>query len=486
MKRPEAGNRALAQLLVWLGSRIVPSGGRSEWMAEWNAELCHVCRSGGCDPVQFARGALRDALWLQADSLISGVNSRFPRGSAWRCLANLLLLGAAGLLLCLSLPGTRRAFTVALSRSPANLVIVSSDGYAGTQFPSIPLRDYREWRADASHLFTQIAFFRPVVRQVSLGGHPPADLAVAVASENVLRVLNYSEAAARPGGRRELFLSRSAWRSEFHSDPGLIGTTAVVGGEPAVIAGILPGRGWRLPGQVEALLTENSDELDSLPSSANGFVLARIRRSAFASDRNGWCTMLEQRGDEYLRFQCIPFAYAFNLPIGIFLLALLTACIALPATTALRLGDYPERHGVRARRLNVRPWAFLLAKFALVVLVVGLWSFVFAYGDAAVGSLASLYVQMGTTFPALLFAFRWTLHDQRQRCPVCLRLLTNPARVGQPSCNFLDWCGTEWICRSGHGVLHIPELPTCWFSTQRWLRLDASWASLFPADAAAP
>ena len=30
-----------------------------------------------------------------------------------------------------------------------------------------------------------------------------------------------------------------------------------------------------------------------------------------------------------------------------------------------------------------------------------------------------------------------------------------------------------------HGLLHIPEIPTSWFSTQRWLYLDPSWSSLF-------
>jgi hypothetical protein len=32
--------------------------------------------------------------------------------------------------------------------------------------------------------------------------------------------------------------------------------------------------------------------------------------------------------------------------------------------------------------------------------------------------------------------------------------------------------GTELICVVGHGLLHVPEIPTRWFSTQRWLYLD--------------
>jgi len=65
-------------------------------------------------------------------------------------------------------------------------------------------------------------------------------------------------------------------------------------------------------------------------------------------------------------------------------------------------------------------------------------------------------------------------------CPVCLGLLSNPARVGHPSRSFLAWHGTELICGKGHGLLHVPEMATSWFSTQRWLALDGSWRALFP------
>jgi hypothetical protein len=94
----------------------------------------------------------------------------------------------------------------------------------------------------------------------------------------------------------------------------------------------------------------------------------------------------------------------------------------------------------------------------------------------------SEYIQLVSSFSICLFGLRWVLRDQRQRCPVCLRRLTHPARVGQPSRSFLDWNGIELICVGGHGMLHIPEMQTSWFDTQRWLYLDSSWDVLF-ADA---
>jgi hypothetical protein len=488
MSRKGPYSAEVAHVLVWLASGIVSSSDRREWTAEWKAELCHVCRSRACDPIRFTVGAFQDAFWIRSDDVRSRMLALFPRGSAMRRFAELLFLAAVGLLLCICLPRARRAFSAAVSATPPNLVTISSDGYEGTQFPSIAISDYREWKADASRLFTEVAFCRPVVRRIDLDHHRPVNLAVAIASENLLRVLDVPDVPrGSPAFRgRELFLTESAWRLHFHADPRLRGTTAVIGGSPVVIAGILPDRGWHLPGQIQAFLIENSHQLDSLPSGADGFVFARLRNSAFPAGGDGWHFLFEERNDGVFQFECVPFAYIWRQPISIFLFALLAACIALPATTAMRLGDYPDHHGRARRGVSLRRWAFLLMKFVLVVLIAGSWSFALAYAGAAVGSSTSLYIQLGTAFPGLLCAFRWTLHDQRSRCPVCLRLLSNPARVGQPSCNFLAWCGTEWICQSGHGLLHIPELPTCWFSTQRWLCLDASWASLFPAGSAAP
>jgi hypothetical protein len=61
----------------------------------------------------------------------------------------------------------------------------------------------------------------------------------------------------------------------------------------------------------------------------------------------------------------------------------------------------------------------------------------------------------------------------------------HPARVGEPSRNFLGWNGLELICIAGHGLLHVPEIQTSWFSTQRWLYLDPSWDVLFVEAGAA-
>jgi hypothetical protein len=82
-----------------------------------------------------------------------------------------------------------------------------------------------------------------------------------------------------------------------------------------------------------------------------------------------------------------------------------------------------------------------------------------------------------------ILTFRWVILDQRQRCPVCLRALTNPVRIGSASQTFLEWYGAESMCSQGHGLLHVPEIKTSCYDQQQWLDLDDSWSSIFPEAA---
>ena len=73
--------------------------------------------------------------------------------------------------------------------------------------------------------------------------------------------------------------------------------------------------------------------------------------------------------------------------------------------------------------------------------------------------------------------------DQRRRCPVCLRLLTEPVRIGSASQTFLEWYGVESTCSRGHGLLQISEVPASYSGKPEWLALDDSWKSLFSGTA---
>jgi hypothetical protein len=77
-------------------------------------------------------------------------------------------------------------------------------------------------------------------------------------------------------------------------------------------------------------------------------------------------------------------------------------------------------------------------------------------------------------YGAFIFALRWVITDQQERCPLCLRLLTGPVRIGTPSQTFLEWYGAESICPRGHGLLHVSEPAFSFSLNPKWLNLDNS------------
>lgn len=160
-----------------------------------------------------------------------------------------------------------------------------------------------------------------------------------------------------------------------------------------------------------------------------------------------------------------------DLPLVCFCVGLLSLAV-LSSVGPLRLGEYPVNRYAPAAPLRLLRWVFLAVKMALVVPM------------ALCGSLAlgSIMPPLGgwVIFLGLFFGFRWALMDQRERCPVCLRLLSNPTRIGDPSQSFLGWYGTALVCSRGHGFLYVPGTSTSWYETQRWQYLDPTWNTLHP------
>jgi hypothetical protein len=470
----------VAPAIVRTASLLVPRAERPDWIAEWNSELWHVTHA--CDEEQaaswpavgFSLGSVRDAYCLLWDR-------------ACACTLILSLLAAAGMLACLCFTGTRNALLPLPWRNVHDLVLITSNGSPGIRSPSIRLADYREWTTDTAGLYSQIAWYRPTIARVHLAHHRMPMLHLALASSNLVDLLHGEPggAPASGSGPPRLYFSHSAWRSEYHSDPHIFGRQAEVAGQLVLIAGVVSDSDGRLPGPADAWLLEDAHALATLPPTTKGFVVARIRDGAFPPPRAGWRSMVETRHGIVFHYGCISIAVIERQPLFAFACSLLLACLALPAFTALSLGDYPLSRERVHRGLVARRWLFLALKFVLVLAVVFFGSTALALEPTSLNMADAAGIQALTSFISLVLGFRWVLEDQRRRCPVCLRRLSNPARVGQASCNFLSWCGIELICASGHGLLHIPEMPTSWSGTQRWLCLDSSWLCLF-AEPPAP
>jgi hypothetical protein len=171
----------------------------------------------------------------------------------------------------------------------------------------------------------------------------------------------------------------------------------------------------------------------------------------------------------------------------------------------------PRGSAVAVKSLQGRlrePLVFSAVVWALTLvvgmaLVRGRWRgalFFFAKTTLAQGALAAAWTELAARLttpptggssvtgafllPGLLLmgaalALRWSLYDQKGRCPVCFQLLAMPVRIGSRSSIILDRPGVEVLCPRGHGSLLIPEPVVHAAEPAAWTVFNESWKDCF-------
>jgi hypothetical protein len=491
-----AAVRALDHAVLRGASLLVPAAQRGEWGREWHAELWQVRRAcAGMERFRwtaereiagFCMGAFQDAFYLRR----TGMKPRTPLvlglDTAWQCILFLGVLLGASFGMAHFLPGVRaeRSMWPYLVR-PGLLLIENADEEDSTR--TISSGQYRAWKDQKQKFFDDFAFYRVTQEAVGResaqeGSGGRAGWGVARASENFFALLGLpvrftgtetSVDAELPS----VILSDGLWKREFGADPHVAGRVVRVGLRRATIAGVAPEGPWGLPGKVDAWLLEPDSQM---ASGGAGYVVAHL--TASGESRMGAAQVsIKSFSPHRSPDDLLGTALGNGMPgeWAIFRFAVLLAFLALPAVTSISLGDLSVSvHRISWPRRLCR-WGFLGAKIALLLPIVHFASLDLAYGFTGFDINQALYIQLVSTFFFCLFGMRWVLSDQRQRCPICLRRVDHPARVGQLSRTFLAWNGTELMCMGGHTLLHVPSLPTSWFSSQRWMFLDPSWEFLF-------
>lgn len=217
--------------------------------------------------------------------------------------------------------------------------------------------------------------------------------------------------------------------SDFRGDRHIVGRVVKVNGRKVPIAAVISEDAWPLDGRVDAWVLEKRPAAVS-----SDFVVAR---SAAAAGLAAPSRRLRE-------------------PVGALISLVFLACLFAPPTAVFARG-----------RAGIRVWAFLLAKGALILLpIYSVESFAFQSTSPLMMILILLM------FPTIVLSFRWAWADQRRRCPVCLRRLSDPVQFGKASHTFLDWYGMELMCNQGHGVLRVPEMATSCSGEQEWVNLD--------------
>ena len=493
--------RAVQNGLLRAASLMVPAGERSEWQREWRAELWHVrrslCRAGAFSwPVQreitaFCLGSFHDAFYLRRESRPAHQPAERVSGAAGQCILRLCTLLAVCVILAQLLPGVRAVRDPSRFQVSPGLILIQNSPSSDTFAPSVSADLFRDWKGARQRYFDEFAFYRTVRETASAPLPHSGGWSVAHASLNLFSLLGFelpfdSDLAAGDRDLPAAILSQESWRRDFAADRGVAGRIIRIGNRLAKIAGVMPYGMWRLPGEPDAWLLEPDGQLIAgADAGARGYLIAHLSPRGQA-EMHGDCISIAVRGADYdaPELYGVSFANRLQGPWAAFGLALFLALVALPAVTSVSMGESNYSSHRPSRRRTLIRWTFLLTKFMLVATISYFASLDLAWWNSSNYSPLAEMAQFMWCFSIALFGFRWALSDQRQRCPVCLRRVTHPAQVGLASRTFLGWNGTEMMCMGGHTLLHVPSLPTSWFSGQRWLYLDTSWEFLF-ADSGA-
>lgn len=459
-----------------LGLRV-PRARRAEWVAEWIGELWYVEEAARACPgllrrhariVAFCRGAVVDG-GLLGDGVKASGSAMATCG--WLCVLAMVCGGMAFLL-----PGARRAMRP-MDPSAADTFTITPSVRAG-QAGMVPLGAVRALQHRHQRLFSELAFYEPISRALHLGPDRGPMLRVGRGSANLLDLLGVR--ATTDDATPLLVLSEATWRTQFKGSPAVFGTVVKLGLQRVRVAGVIPAEAAAAAMPIDAWLVMPQAMADTLSDATPVMLLGRLAPGADVPVRHQRWQMSVPGANGATDYDCVALSGDRLVPLPIFVFTLFLALLSLPAITTLSLGDCADRPARSAwDRTALRRWFFLVVKIGFLLPALYFGTVDLAYGMGWRSSTTPEYLQLVLSFTGILFGLRWVLRDQRARCPVCLGPLSCPARVGEPTRNFLAWNGTELICVAGHGLLHVPELPTSWCGTQRWLHLDASWSNLF-------
>ena len=498
----ESAFRVLHAGLLRMASLVVPWKQRGEWWREWHAELWHVrvaCAPSGNaswgaerEVTAFCLGAFQDAVYLRRQGRKKFAHGAPLHGSAAHCILFLAALATASYCIALLLPGVRGQQSLSAHPVRSGLVLIRSYSEDDDAPLTLSSAQYRAWNGQKQQFFDGFAFYRVIKEPVGLEpalneGGQPAAWRVARASTNLFALLGLPVMLTGPTLERDanlpgVILSEKIWAREFEANPRVAGSVVRLGLREVRVVGIAPDGARDLPGNVDAWMLEPES---AIPTDSRGYVVGHLTELGLAELWRRCVPITAYRADQTEDdLLGVSIEQKSLRPWSVFLFASFLGLLALPAVTSVSLGDAslsPQRTSWSRRLFR---WGFLSAKIALLLPIAYFAALDLAYSNTSFQSSSSVYIQLICSFSICLFGMRWVLQDQRERCPVCLRRVTNPAHVGQASRTFLAWNGTEMMCMGGHTLLHVPGLPTSWFSTQRWMYLDASWGFLFASPGA--
>ena len=428
--RPAAVFHGVDLAVLRCASLLVPWCRRGEWWREWRSELWHVRQA--CTPSHgilwsaeqevalFCFGAFQDALCLRGQLGRKPIPHATTMGSAAQCVLLLVGLIAMSYGVALLLPGVSSVRHFQHYRDARNLVLIQDARYPGDSTATISEEQYQSWKRRRQYLFDDFAFYRVTRESIYDSGHTTASGSIAVASTNLFAVLGLPIRFAASGGESQrgmprLILSDAMWKRKFGRDPHITGRVVHLGTNAVVVDGVAPEgvletsgeSGWMAAGP-------RCQQHCRWPRIRCGTpeVIGRAHLGRELAD--GRAKPGRSIGRLFLRVARGENAWASDL----FLFAAFLACLALPATTSLPLGEYRVSSQKLSWSKRLRRWGFLGCKIALLLPIVYFVSLDLAYLHTTVNRSSSENLQIVSAFSICLFGLRWVLRtsDSGVRC----------------------------------------------------------------------
>ncbi len=251
--------------LIALIGVIVPGRVRRDWREEWQAELRYRelllsewDRLGWLTKLDLLRrsfGALRDALWLQTyrweDEMIQDIRYgvrmllKTPGFTLIAIITLALGIGANTAIFSVINAVLLRPLPFA---EPGRLVAITET------HPEVPrlqvaTPDFEDWQQQAVSFSGLAAYsFKALGNYVLTDVGEPEQLQGTCITPNLLPLLgiepalgrNFLPEENRAGRDRVALVSYGLWQRRFAADPGIVGKTIRLNGEPHIVVGVLP------------------------------------------------------------------------------------------------------------------------------------------------------------------------------------------------------------------------------------------------------